>query len=211
MNLTASHDTPRFSTSVYNPGRYKYRNTPARTPATASIGPTSAPADPAADPGAAVHLGWRTAHLERRRGGHVGRGRPGRTQADWCGRPALRRRDRGSLRPARGAAIGSCPTPRCSGYTATLSRCGNSTCAFRGRNLAVAPHRRRRGLLAYERVSVTSVRSSPSTTRTLPQDLLAADGGYRVAFPAGGTASAVADGKLKATAAGASARVWIRE
>jgi cyclomaltodextrinase len=28
MNLTASHDTPRFSTSVYNPGRYKYRNTP---------------------------------------------------------------------------------------------------------------------------------------------------------------------------------------
>ena len=31
MNLTASHDTPRFSTSVYNPGRYKYHNTPART------------------------------------------------------------------------------------------------------------------------------------------------------------------------------------
>jgi len=28
MNLTASHDTPRFSTSVYNPGRYKYQNTP---------------------------------------------------------------------------------------------------------------------------------------------------------------------------------------
>jgi glycosidase/enterochelin esterase-like enzyme len=28
MNLTASHDTPRFSTSVYNRGRYKFRNTP---------------------------------------------------------------------------------------------------------------------------------------------------------------------------------------
>ena len=28
MNLTASHDTPRFGTSIYNPGRYKYRNTP---------------------------------------------------------------------------------------------------------------------------------------------------------------------------------------
>lgn len=28
MNLTASHDTPRFGTSVYNPGRYKYRNNP---------------------------------------------------------------------------------------------------------------------------------------------------------------------------------------
>jgi glycosidase len=28
MNLTASHDEPRFSTSVYNPGRYKYRDTP---------------------------------------------------------------------------------------------------------------------------------------------------------------------------------------
>jgi glycosidase len=28
MNLTASHDAPRFATSVYNPGRYKYRVTP---------------------------------------------------------------------------------------------------------------------------------------------------------------------------------------
>jgi cyclomaltodextrinase len=33
MNLTASHDTPRFGTSVYNPGRYKYRNTPREDPA----------------------------------------------------------------------------------------------------------------------------------------------------------------------------------
>jgi glycosidase len=29
MNLTASHDTPRFSTSVYNPGRYKYQASPS--------------------------------------------------------------------------------------------------------------------------------------------------------------------------------------
>jgi cyclomaltodextrinase / maltogenic alpha-amylase / neopullulanase len=28
MNLTASHDTPRFSTSLYNPGKYKYQNNP---------------------------------------------------------------------------------------------------------------------------------------------------------------------------------------
>ena len=28
MNLTASHDTPRFGTSIYNPGRYKYHNNP---------------------------------------------------------------------------------------------------------------------------------------------------------------------------------------
>jgi glycosidase len=28
MNLTASHDTPRFGTSVFNPGRYKYHNNP---------------------------------------------------------------------------------------------------------------------------------------------------------------------------------------
>jgi cyclomaltodextrinase / maltogenic alpha-amylase / neopullulanase len=32
MNLTASHDTPRFGTSVYNRGRYKYRNTPREDP-----------------------------------------------------------------------------------------------------------------------------------------------------------------------------------
>jgi glycosidase/predicted alpha/beta superfamily hydrolase len=28
MNLTASHDTPRFGTSIYNRDRYKYKNTP---------------------------------------------------------------------------------------------------------------------------------------------------------------------------------------
>ena len=32
MNLTASHDTPRFGTSVYNRGRYKYHNTPREDP-----------------------------------------------------------------------------------------------------------------------------------------------------------------------------------
>jgi glycosidase len=33
MNLTASHDTPRFSTSIYNPGKNKYRATPREDPA----------------------------------------------------------------------------------------------------------------------------------------------------------------------------------
>jgi cyclomaltodextrinase / maltogenic alpha-amylase / neopullulanase len=32
MNLTASHDTPRFGTSIYNRDRYKYRNTPRENP-----------------------------------------------------------------------------------------------------------------------------------------------------------------------------------
>ena len=32
MNLTASHDSPRFSTSVFNPGRYKYHNSPREDP-----------------------------------------------------------------------------------------------------------------------------------------------------------------------------------
>ena len=32
MNLTASHDTPRFNTSVYNRGRYKFHNTPREDP-----------------------------------------------------------------------------------------------------------------------------------------------------------------------------------
>jgi cyclomaltodextrinase / maltogenic alpha-amylase / neopullulanase len=32
MNLTASHDTPRFNTSLYNPGRYKYHNNPREDP-----------------------------------------------------------------------------------------------------------------------------------------------------------------------------------
>jgi cyclomaltodextrinase len=33
MNLTASHDTPRFSTSLYNPGVFKFRVTPRDNPA----------------------------------------------------------------------------------------------------------------------------------------------------------------------------------
>jgi cyclomaltodextrinase len=32
MNLTASHDSPRFATSIYNPGRYKYRVNPRENP-----------------------------------------------------------------------------------------------------------------------------------------------------------------------------------
>lgn len=32
MNLTASHDAPRFPTSIYNPGQYKYRETPRENP-----------------------------------------------------------------------------------------------------------------------------------------------------------------------------------
>jgi glycosidase len=32
MNLTASHDTPRFGTSIYNPGRYKYHANPRESP-----------------------------------------------------------------------------------------------------------------------------------------------------------------------------------
>ena len=33
MNLTASHDTPRFATSIYNPGIFKYGVTPRENPA----------------------------------------------------------------------------------------------------------------------------------------------------------------------------------
>lgn len=32
MNLTASHDAPRFATSLYNPGRYKYQVNPNENP-----------------------------------------------------------------------------------------------------------------------------------------------------------------------------------
>ena len=32
MNLTATHDTPRFGTAIFNPGRYKYHNRPTEDP-----------------------------------------------------------------------------------------------------------------------------------------------------------------------------------
>ncbi len=43
MNLTASHDTPRFSTSILNPGRYKYHNGP-REDSLYDVGPPDAKA-----------------------------------------------------------------------------------------------------------------------------------------------------------------------
>ena len=75
MNLTASHDTPRFGTSIYNPGRYKYHNSPREDPAYRIDRPDERTRRiQRADPGPAVHLHRCAAYLERRRGGDVGRG-----------------------------------------------------------------------------------------------------------------------------------------
>jgi glycosidase len=69
-----------------------------------------------------------------------------------------------------------------------------------------------RGLLAYERVlgdrrAIVAFNVSGSSHEV---SVVAPDGRYRVAFPAGGTVS-VAGGRLRAQLAPKGARVWIRE
>jgi cyclomaltodextrinase len=212
MNLTASHDTPRFGTSVYNPGRYKYRNTPREDPAYRIDRPDE-----------------RTRRIEQRilvqqftwvGAPHVWNGdEVGMWGADdpderkplvWAdlryddettdplGRP--RRRDR--VVPDTG-----------------LLRVYRDLIALRKQHLRLFVDGTPRwlltddahGLLAYERVlgdqrAIVAFNNSDATREVS----LAADGRYRVAYPTGDTASA-AGGRLRATLPARAARVWIRE
>jgi glycosidase len=69
----------------------------------------------------------------------------------------------------------------------------------------------KRGLLAYDRVLGRQRAIVAFNVSDTPHQVsVAADGRYRVAFPAGGMAT-VTDGKLKAQLAPRSVRVWIRE
>jgi cyclomaltodextrinase len=212
MNLTASHDTPRFSTSVYNPGRYKYRNTPREDPAYRIDRPgersrriqqlilvqqftgVGAPhvwngdevgmwgAD---DPDERKPLVWADLRYDDE-------------TTDPVGRP--RRRDRVVPDTA-------------------LFRVYHDLIALRKDHLRLfvdgALHwlitDDARGLLAYERVLgnqraiVAFNNSEVAHWVSLP-----ADGTYRLAFPTG-AAGTVATGRLEAQLPPRSAKVWIRE
>jgi cyclomaltodextrinase / maltogenic alpha-amylase / neopullulanase len=68
-----------------------------------------------------------------------------------------------------------------------------------------------RGLLAYERVLGDQRAVVAFNVANAPLEIsIAANGRYRLAFPAGGAAT-VADGRLEAQLPAKSARVWIRE
>ena len=212
MNLTASHDTPRFGTSVYNPGRYKYHNNPREDPGYRIDRPDD-----------------RTRRIQRMilvqqftyiGAPHIWNGdEVGMWGADdpderkplvWADlnyddettHPLGRSRHRDRVAP-----------------DTALLRVYRDLIEMRKQNLRLFVDGTRywlatddaRGVLAYERIlgqrrAVVAFNASDATRAVS----LAAEGTYRLAFPAGGTVTA-AGGVLRAELPPRSARVWIRE
>jgi cyclomaltodextrinase len=212
MNLTASHDTPRFSTSVYNPGRYKYRNTPREDPAyridrpdegslriqqlilvqqfTGIGAPHVWNGDEvgmwgADDPDERKPLVWADLRYDDETTDPLGR---------------ARRRDRVAPDTA-------------------LFRVYHDLIALRKEHLRLFVDGSLRwlltddaqGLLGYERVLGNQRAIVVFNVSGSPRDIsIAVDGRYRLAFLVGGGATA-ADGTLGAQVPPRSAKVWIRE
>ena len=212
MNLTASHDTPRFSTSIYNPGRYKYHNSPREEPGYRIDRPdertrriqqlilvqqftyVGAPhiwngdevgmwgAD---DPDDRKPMVWSDQRYD-----------------DEVGHPFGRPRHRDRVGP-----------------DTALFRVYRELIALRKQNLRLLVDGTlnwlltddKRGLLAYDRVLGNRRAIVAFNVSDASQDIsVVADGRYRAAFPAGG-AAITADGKLKAQLPPRVARVWLQE
>ena len=212
MNLTASHDTPRFSTSVYNAGRYKYRNSPREDPDYRIDRPdertrriqqmilvqqftyVGAPhiwngdevgmwgAD---DPDERKPIVWSDLRYD-----------------DEATHPLDRSRRRDKVAP-----------------DTALFRVYRELIALRRRHLRLFVDGPlnwlhaddARGLLAYERVLGDQHAIVAFNVSDAPLEFsVAADGRYRVAFPAGGAVT-VTDGAIRAQLPPRAARVWIRE
>jgi glycosidase len=212
MNLTASHDTPRFSTSIYNRDRYKYKNTPRESPDYRIDRPdvrtlrtqqmilvqqftyVGAPhiwngdevgmwgAD---DPDERKPMVWSDLRYEDE-------------ATHPYGRP--RRRDRVVPDTA-------------------LFRVYQELIALRKQNLRLLVDGTlnwlltddKRGLLVYDRVLGDQRAIVAFNVSNVAQEIsIAGQGRYRAAYPAGGTIT-VANGVLKARLPPRAARVWIRE
>jgi cyclomaltodextrinase len=212
MNLTASHDTPRFSTSVYNPGRYKYRNTPREDPAYRIDRPDE-----------------RTRRIEQLILVQ---------QFTWVGAPHVWNGDEVGMwgaddpddrKPLVWADLRyDDETTDPLGRPHRHDRVVPDTALFRIYRGLIALRKQHlrlfvdgtprwlltndaQGLLAYERVlgdqrAIVAFNNSDATREVS----LAADGRYRVAYPTGDTVSTVG-GRLTATLQARAARVWIRE
>lgn len=212
MNLTASHDTPRFSTSVYNPGRYKYRNTPREDPAYRIDRPDERSrriqqlilvqqftgiGAPHVWNGDEVGM-WGADDPDERKPVVWADLRYDDETTNPVGRP--RRRDRVVPDTA-------------------LFRLYHDLIALRKEHLRLFVDGTLRwlitddaqNLLAYERVLGNQRAIVAFNNSHAPHEVsLAADGRYRVAFPTGAAAT-VAKGKLEVQLPPQSARVWIRE
>jgi cyclomaltodextrinase len=212
MNLTASHDTPRFGTSVYNPGRYKYRNTPREDPGYRIDRPDE-----------------RTRRIQQmilvQQFTYVGA--PHVWNGDEVGMWGAD--DPDERKPVVWADLSyDDETTHPLGRPRHRDRVVPDTALFRVYRDLIALRKQHirlfvdgtltwllvddaRGLLAYDRVlgdqgAIVAFNASDAPRRVS----VAADGTYRVAFPAGGVVT-TASGVLTAELPPRTARVWIRE
>jgi glycosidase len=212
MNLTASHDTPRFSTSIYNPGVYKYHNRPTedssyrinrpdrrtrQTQAMLLVHQFTFTGAPHIWNGDEVGM-WGADDPDERKPMVWGDLRYEDEVADPLGRP----RPRDPVRP-----------------DTSMFRVYQDLIALRkqhlrllvdgGLNWLVTDDTR--GLLVYDRVMEDERAIVAFNNSDAPLAIsLDANGRYRQAYPAGGV-SVTAKGKLRARLPARSARVWIKE
>jgi glycosidase len=212
MNLTASHDTPRFSTSVYNPGRYKYHNNPREDPAYRIDRPDERTrriqemilAQQFTYVGA-PHI-WNGDEVGMWGGDDPDDRKPmlwsDRRYDDEVAHPFGRPRRRDQVAP-----------------DTALFRVYRELIGLRKENLRLLVDGKlnwlltddQRGLLVYDRV-LGDQRAivAFNVSETAQEISVPADGRYLVAFPAG-EAATVADGTLKSQLPPREARIWIRE
>jgi glycosidase len=212
MNLTASHDTPRFSTSVYNPGRYKYRNTPREDPGYRIDRPDERTRR--------VQLLILVQQFTYVGAPHIWNGdEVGMWGAD----------DPDERKPLVWADLRSDDeTTHPFGRPRRHDKVAPDTALFRVYRELIALRRQHLrlfvdgslswlrtddagGLLAYERVLGDQRAIVAFNVSDAPLEVsIAADGRYRLAFPAG-EAVTVSDGTLRAQLPPRAARIWIRE
>ena len=211
MNLTASHDTPRFGTSIYNPGRYKYHNSPREDPGYRIDRP-----DARTRQTQEMILAQQFTYI----------GAPHIWNGDEVGMwgaddPDERKPMVWSDQRYEDEVVHPFGRPRRRNPVApdtALFRVYRDLIALRKQNLRLFVDGTlswlltddARSLLAYERVLGDKRAIVAFNVSGAPQEVsIAAKGSYRLAFPAGGAANVV-EGKLKAQLPARTARIWIR-
>lgn len=212
MNLTASHDTPRFSTSILNLGRYKYHNGP-REDSLYNVGPPDARARAAMELILVQQFTWVGApHIWN--GDEVGMwggdDPDDRKPVVWAD---LRYEDE-TAHPAGRARPRAAVAP-----DTALLRVYRDLIALRTAHLRLFVDGSAgwlladdaKGVVAYERVLGEQRAVVVLNASDLPQDVsLQAEGRYRQVWPAG-EATAAEGGQLRVTLPARSGRVFVRE
>jgi cyclomaltodextrinase / maltogenic alpha-amylase / neopullulanase len=212
INLTASHDTPRCGTSIHNPGRYKYHNSPREDPGYRIDRPD--------EPTRRIQEMILAQQFTYVGAPHIWNGdEVGMWGADDPDdrKPMLwsdRRYDDEVVHPFGRPRQRNRVVP-----DTALFRVYRELIALRKQNLRLLVDGElnwlltddERGLLVYDRVLGDQRAVVAFNVSDAPLEIsVAADGTYRLAFPAGAPA-AMADGKLQAKLPAKSARVWVRE